>query len=542
MTGWPALIAAAQAPAAGLRDALADPAGQQARWLSALVARNRDSAFGRRHGFAQIRSVEDYRAAVPIRGYEAFAADIQRSAAGEPGVLTAEPAIAFEETGGTTAGAKLLPYTASGLAAFGQGILPWLADLAQARPGITEGPAYWSISPAGRPPRRTAGGLTLGLASDAAYLGEELAPTLLGLSAVPPVLGQLRDLEDWRVLTLRCLLERDDLAFVSVWSPSFFATLVEGLGRHREALLQALHDGTPGIPLPPDWNLTFRPRPERARSVEAALSGERPDLAALWPALDTVSCWTDGAAAAAAERLAELLPRARIQGKGLLATEGMVTLPLTGYDHPVPALTSGFLEFVDPSGAARLAHQLQAGETYRSVISTESGLYRYDLGDRLLCREVKDGVPLLRFLGRADNISDLVGEKLDEGFVASCLAGLGRFAVLVAVEDRAPYYLVILEGDNADAALGQRLDGRLCANPQYAYARRLGQLGPLRVQTRAGAEQAYLRWRVDQGQRLGDVKPPSLIRDAAVARAIWPNLEFAKLGSAGSTRMTEAVL
>lgn len=524
MSGWQALTAAAREPEIRLTAALADPAEQQAQWLEAMIARNQASDFGQRHGFAGIGNVEDYRACVPVRGYEGFADEILRIADGEPNVLTTEPVIAFEETGGTTAGAKLVPYTASGLAAFGKGVLPWLADLARARPAVVNGPAYWAISPAGRRPRRTTGGLPVGFANDAGYLGEDLVPAFLGLSAVAPALGQIRDMELWRFLTLRCLIERDDLALVSIWNPSFFSMLVDGLAVHGDALARALHDGTPGADVPPGWGRAFTPRPDRARVVETALSRDPPELAALWPALDTVSCWADGAAEPAARRLATLLPHTRIQAKGLLATEGMVTIPLTGYDYPVAALTSGFLEFIDQPGVARLAHQLKEGESYRTVITTENGFYRYDLGDQVLCRGVKAGAPMLQFLGRADNRSDLVGEKLDEGFVASCLAGVGRFAALVALDGVEPRYILVLDGREEATALERMIDDRLCANPQYAYARRLGQLQPVRIEVKPGAERAYLDWRVKQGQRLGDVKPPALIKDARIAHAAWPGL------------------
>ena len=50
--------------------AKADPAEVQRRTLLGLIARARDTRFGRDHGFASIRSVEEYQAAVPLRTYE----------------------------------------------------------------------------------------------------------------------------------------------------------------------------------------------------------------------------------------------------------------------------------------------------------------------------------------------------------------------------------------------------------------------------------------------------------------------------------------
>ena len=63
----------ARARTAGL--AGADAAASQARTLRRLVARARFTKFGRDHGFSSIRTLGDYRAAVPLRTYEDLWAD-----------------------------------------------------------------------------------------------------------------------------------------------------------------------------------------------------------------------------------------------------------------------------------------------------------------------------------------------------------------------------------------------------------------------------------------------------------------------------------
>ena len=48
------------------------PQATQARVLQSLVARARDTQFGRDHGFSEIRTVAEFQAAVPLRDYDAF--------------------------------------------------------------------------------------------------------------------------------------------------------------------------------------------------------------------------------------------------------------------------------------------------------------------------------------------------------------------------------------------------------------------------------------------------------------------------------------
>ena len=50
---------------------------------------------------------------MPLARYEDFQTDIERIAAGEPSVLTADKVLLLQPTSGTTGGEKLIPYTAS---------------------------------------------------------------------------------------------------------------------------------------------------------------------------------------------------------------------------------------------------------------------------------------------------------------------------------------------------------------------------------------------------------------------------------------------
>jgi hypothetical protein len=152
MTGWAAILDAAAAEYQHFRHACAQPRATQLARLRRILGANRDSAFGRAHGFANIDDLDAFRAAVAIRGYDEVRPWVERAAAGEPAVLTADPVVAFEETGGSTSGRKLIPYNAPALRAFRTAVLAWLADLARARPGAVAGRAYAAVSPA-LPPR-----------------------------------------------------------------------------------------------------------------------------------------------------------------------------------------------------------------------------------------------------------------------------------------------------------------------------------------------------------------------------------------------------
>jgi hypothetical protein len=252
-----------------------------------------------------------------------------------------------------------------------------------------------------------------------------------------------------------------------------------------------------------------------ALRLERALAGSRPDTHALWPHLDTISMWTEGASAPFAARVSDYFPNAFVDAKGILATEGVVTVRLDAEPGCVPALTSAVLEFVDDSGECRFSDELVEGAMYRVILTTPGGLYRYDMGDQVRCVALTNGVPRLQFVGRAGVVSDLVGEKLTEGFVSEAVSMFACPIALVPRNTPTPHYEVWL--DAADMADAQRLadsvDERLRRNPQYAYARDLGQLRAPVTVLHPGFVQHRRHTLVARGHRLGDVKHSALILD-----------------------------
>jgi hypothetical protein len=94
-------------------DATWSPREAQQKKLLDLVTRNKDTVFGRDHDFGSIRSIEDYRRAVPMNTYETLTPYIDRVFAGEQNVLTADAPLMFATTSGTPGRAKVIPVTPS---------------------------------------------------------------------------------------------------------------------------------------------------------------------------------------------------------------------------------------------------------------------------------------------------------------------------------------------------------------------------------------------------------------------------------------------
>jgi hypothetical protein len=522
-------VAALTPSAAAFARALRDPRRAQEQALARL--RTDVAALRGVRSLAELRSL-------PIRGYDDFAEAIAARAEGRGPALSSSPLVRFERSGGSSGPQKLVPMTRASLAEMNRALQPWLWSMYARAPGVKGGAAYWSISPIGQKRETTPAGDAIGADDDAEYFPRPVRRLLSRVIAAPSMLSRFRDVERCRYATLRLLLEREDLALISVWSPTFLTLLMEALDRHLDRLLFDLARGTCTLPgaanaeehgradamSDASWAgaLPLRAAPERAARLRSHAARGPLTSAVLWPRLSLLSMWTDASAAAFVDEATARFPGVPLQGKGLLATEGVVSIPWRRAGDaeaaPVLAVRSHVLEFLDARGRAHGAHEIEEGECYDVLLTTGAGLVRYRLGDRARVVGRIEATPCVRFVGRADAVSDLVGEKLASAFVGEVLVALccrrhTRFAMLAPARGRPARYRLYLEDerdDTAAQALARGIEERLSEGHPYRYARALGQLGPIDVMRVDEGGRKYEQACVRAGQRAGDIKPTPL--------------------------------
>lgn len=423
-------------------------------WLNHVLMRNKHCSYLSAYGSPT--SIEEYRTQLPLVSYEDLRPWIDRVKQGKPDILFDGRPVAYERTGGSSGGSKLIPYTTECLLDFQNNILPWLyATIAGY--GINQ-LAYFSISPILRNPE-SINGINVGL-PDGAYLGAQAAAIVSKMSAVPVDVANISNLQQWREKTLAYLKDSSHmLEIISVWSPTFFLDLMKDQ-----------------------------------------------DTRQLFPNLKVISCWASATAAPYAEELHNLFPQAHLQAKGLLSTECVVTTPDRN-GNPVLA-RHGFFEF-KLNDQLFLEKELVPGNIYEVIATTAAGLYRYRTGDLVsYAGPNDDGRPILHFIGRGSLVSDLVGEKLAEPFVAECLRHIKGFRLLIPDSQKRCYQLVIDHCPTSDAL--NIMEHNLRKNPQYAYARDIGQLKNMEIMFVKDANARYIELMLGQGIRLGDIKPVAL--------------------------------
>ena len=88
-----------------------NPVATQQKVFEQLVAKAKDTAFGKDHNFNAISNHNSFTTHVPIRDYEDLKPYVERVVKGEADVLWLGKPIYFAKTSGTTSGAKYIPLT-----------------------------------------------------------------------------------------------------------------------------------------------------------------------------------------------------------------------------------------------------------------------------------------------------------------------------------------------------------------------------------------------------------------------------------------------
>ena len=440
--------------------------------------------------------------------YSDWQAFIEREKNGER-VFKEKPFL-YQPTSGSSHKEKWIPYTQSMMDEFKNAIFPWLFDLFQQFPEIGKGDHYWSLSWLPTNMRRR------GRSNDDLSYFPRFQRWLIGKClCVPSSVTLAKTVEGSRIATCVYLVTARNLTFIFIWGPTFFLELIEFLMVKRELIITMLEKGS-WEEFSSDLDSIKPIKDKKSASLLKSFSKKinSEDLTKLWPRLSLISCWDTGTSSVYAKKLRDLFPSSEIQGKGLFATEGVVTIPFKG-DYTL-AYRSHFYEFLLlDSGKIIPAWELKAGMRVSPIISAGNGLLRYHLKDELIVEKGNFSPLSLVFQGRIEGL-DLVGEKMDEevakGLLSALSTGEQRPVSLLGVQndEERPFYLALFQGEELEEEGIRKLEKKgeeaLLNHFHYKLARELNQLGRLRVKVFPAATDYYLDLKKRSGMVEGDIK------------------------------------
>ena len=508
--------------------------------------------------------IEKFQNKIPIVNYEDIKEFVEKEKVGKSNVLLSDKIKLFELTSGSTSDVKYIPYTENFLKSYMNGVFAWIYNLYQNNKRLFLGSSYWSVSPILKREAVTSGGIRVGIEDDTSYFDKVSAFFLNKLFTVPKEIKNIQNMEDFLLITAVFLLLSENLAMISVWSPSFLMILLDFIEKNHKVICQIVKSEDLGTEFFADKNLgnkkyfqiiqkkyrklwkknrskflinyfekyekNILSKNDKTQNLEITeknneneimaenknletKSGNKivenfVDYSVIWEKLSLVSCWADSDSYEIFIKLKEKLNpnkknmNLKFQGKGLMSTECIVSFPLENVKNgSVVAHNSFFYEFIQVSDdelenrSPKLLDELELGERYCVVVTTNAGLYRYNTNDIVEVTGFYHKIPIVKFVGRINNFSDIVGEKLKNSFVEKqVLTTLeennikGKFLLFAPVRNETGeiFYTLFLEIKKGGRKFNWKqieneMNSSLCKAFHYEYAYKLGQLRKVRV-------------------------------------------------------------
>lgn len=369
-----------------LRKDVAQPGNAQREVLASLLARGARTAFGRDHGLRAGMPVAEYQARVPVRDYEGLRSYMDRAVQGEEDVVWPGKPLYFCKTSGTTSGAKYIPLTEDSMpnhiGSARNALLGHIAGTGDA--SFVDGKMIFLQ---GSPElAMTPGGVHLGRLSG---IVAHHVPGYLQAKRLPS--WETNCIEDWETKVDAVVRETctEDLRLVSgipSWVQMYFERLLEHTGK------DTVKEVFPNLTLFVHGGVAFGPYAERFRQ----LLGFDIARVELYPASEGFLAYQDAP---------------NVEGMLLNVNDGI-------FFEFVPAD-----KYFEENAPRLMVDEVELGVQYAVVLSSNAGLWGYDIGDTV--KFVSLDPPRVLVTGRIKHFTSAFGEHV----IAEEVEGAARDAV-----------------------------------------------------------------------------------------------------------------
>ena len=484
----------------------ADPRPAQTRKLRQILERNAKTEIGRALGFDQIRTLEEYQAAVPIRTYADHEPLIRRTMAGERGLLTADAPIFYSQSGGTTGTPKVTLVTPSYRAEYMETVHLFAYHLQKQFPKLIDGRILYFV---GAALETAPDGVPMGSLSGFNYTA--VPKVFQRKYALPTEVARIADLTE-RYRTVLRISAPMDVSWVVSITPASLRMLGQTLDEWGDGLIRAIRD---------DGHTAEAARLDTIFQREGRLRATD-----LWPQLQVATCWHAAAAGTYLRGLDRWFGDTPTHDAIYAASEGWFNIP---YSRDVLGGTLAFrshvFEFREEDAGDEapwvFCDELTAGRNYEVALTASCGLYRYAIRDVVTVTDHVERVPVLHFSHKAGLAWSFVGENMKEAHVTRAMSAAadacGEPEGFTLVPDgtvQPARYRLIVEG--AAPGLTDAFDAAL-RKENWGYDRHLrdGFLAPLVVdEAPSGTFRTWWQGRIDAGGQDAQIKPLHLCPDA----------------------------
>ncbi len=392
-----------------------DPHQTQHRVFEDLIKKAANTKFGQDHDFEKIKSHADFIEKVPVRDYEELKDYVDLMVEGQEDVLWPGKPLYYAKTSGTTSGAKYIPLTKDSMPthinAARNAILCYINDTGKS--GFVDGKMIFLQ---GSPELDEKNGVKLGRLSG---IVAHYVPAYLQKNRMPS--WETNCIEDWETKVDAIVDEtvKEDMSVISgipSWVQMYFERLIDKTGKK-------VGDIFPNFDLFIYGGVNYEPY----RSKFETLIGRKVDSIELYPASEGFFAFQD---------------KQNVKGMLLQLDSGMF------YEFIKAD------EFFEEKPERLLLKDVEVGVNYVMIISSNAGLWAYNIGDTIQFTSLKPYRVVVS--GRIKHFISAFGEHVIakeveqamQDAVAETGAEISEFTVapqIDPVEDELPYHEWFIE-------------------------------------------------------------------------------------------------
>jgi hypothetical protein len=339
---------------------VSNPIETQQKVFLDLIQQASQTQFGKDHNFSHIKLHQDFVNQVPVRDYEALKPYVEKVVKGEPNILWKGKPLYFAKTSGTTSGAKYIPLTKESMPfhiqAARNAILSYIHETGKA--DFVDGKMIFLQ---GSPLLEDKNGVKLGRLSG---IVAHFVPAYLQKNRMPS--WETNCIEDWETKVNAIVEEtiNKDMAVISgipSWVQMYFEKLKEKANTRAKG---ELSEAKPVGEIFKNFNLFIyggvNYEPYRAKFEN--LIGRKVDSIELFPASEGFFAYQDSQ-----------------------KEKGMLLLLNSGIFYEFIKAT----EFHNENAKRHTIGEVELGINYVLIISTNAGLWAYNIGDTVQFTSLK---------------------------------------------------------------------------------------------------------------------------------------------------------
>ena len=451
----------------------------QEKFLFQLLRHHQDTELGRKFGLGDIKTLDQFRAQVPILPYSWYEPFTERIAVGEKNVLTPDAVTYISLTSGSTGKQKKVPVTGrfqrslggANLASLGF-LLDTFKTYAPDNQALQKLQFQLLTTNSSTLQGKTSGGINYGPVTVGSIRNSRLLYQFV-LANPYTTLGIGDSLARHYICLLFALANPRTQGMITNF-PMLVLRTCNYLEQYANDLIQDLRGGTiaPWVKLESQLRgqleRRLRADPPTANRLSRLVKSEgrlTPKLA--WPNLSLIVTAMGGTSDFYFSRFPDYFGDTPIFGGVYGTAEGTFGVYYDlNYEGSILAIESGFYEFLpvdqweEEQPLTLLPRNVKVGHRYRLIVTSYSGFYRYDIGDVVEVLGFYQQTPIIVFRHRRGGLLSSTTEKTTEFHVTQTMETLTQefgvkledFCITLSGDEVPASYLV-----NIELAQGQRL-------------------------------------------------------------------------------------